>query len=200
MSTEALQVLCEFSSTMLIGIVAATSLSLGAWLIKYQDDKPPEEKSDFDTLFSDTVKTAMLLNIHHCLVAMIAIFDPSLNPLLSTYVAYIGYFIGIYYMSCMNVAIYVYYVFVFQPNQVENLNVVTFRRKSLVAKIVIFVLTVAVDTVFPTPKILSTYIALSPDTEYDGYVMREIFSHSHTIVSKNHSLVPSNNFFFLYSR
>ena len=169
MSSEALQVLCEFWSAMLIGILAATSLSLGAWLIKYQDDKPLEEKSDFDILFSDCVKSAMLLNLHHCLVATISLFDPlSLPPLVSTYVSYIGYFIGIYYMSSMNVTIYVYYIFVFQPDHVENLNVSRFKRNSLLAKIIIFLLTVSIDTAFPTPKKMSTYLALSPDTEYEG--------------------------------
>ena len=169
MSSEALQVLCEFWSAMLIGILAATSLSLGAWLIKYQDDKPLEEKSDFDILFSDCVKSAMLLNLHHCLVATISLFDPlSLPPLVSTYVSYIGYFIGIYYMSSMNVTIYVYYVFVFQPHHVENLNVSRFKRNSLLAKIIIWLLTVSIDTAFPTPKKMSTYLALSPDIEYEG--------------------------------
>ena len=169
MSSEALQVLCEFCSAMLIGILAATSLSLGAWLIKYQDDKPLEEKSDCDTLFSGSVKSAMLLNIHHCLVATISIFNPlSIHPLVSTTVSYIGYFLGIYYLSCMNVAIYVYYVFVFQPDFVENLNVSRFQQKSLMAKIIILILTVSIDTAFPTPKKLSTYLALSPEIEYEG--------------------------------
>ena len=167
-ASEALHVLNNFSATMFVGIIGVISLSLGAWLIRYQDEKPRDEKSDFDILFCDAVKVGMLINIHHCVVVVIYVFCPPFDPSMSVYFAYSGYFIGVYFMSCVNVAAYIKYVFVFQPDDVENLNVLRFRRKTFASESIVFFLTVMLDTLIPTPKILSVFETLSPNHNYEG--------------------------------
>ena len=131
----------------------AISTLLFLSIIKYQTDKPPEEKNAFDNLFRDNVIVAFLVNIWFCMVYIIGIYTPiPLKEENCLWVGYISYGMFLLPLSSMLVTIYIKMVMVFQPEDMEGSNIQIMSIKAFVWKMVALAFATMLDWKFHFPQ------------------------------------------------
>ena len=116
--------------------------------VDYQDEKPQNEKSSFDVLTKDFLRSKLCLLYFWTLVQLISLFTPPHITGLQNYfylLTYLGVFLGNFDNCVTLVTLYVKYVFTFQPDDVENLQIKKLRTKTMVWKILLTIITILLN-------------------------------------------------------
>ena len=136
----------------------AISSCLFLLIIKYQSEKPKEEKSDFDYWFRNFVQLAFFVHFWFCMVYMFAIYIPI--PLKEEYciwIVYVSHCIFLLNFTSATVTIYIKMVMIFQPQDLEGSSKMTLSNKVFLWKLVILILALILDwtyTISQTSPIL----------------------------------------------
>ena len=125
------------------------SSCLFLYIIKYQSEKPNEEKSNFDYFFRNFVIVSFLVNFWFCMLYVISIYIPiSLDEDNCLWVGYICHCFFLLPMASSAVTVYFKIVMVFQPQDIEGCNMKILSNKALLWKFMILILAAALDWSF----------------------------------------------------
>ena len=116
--------------------------------VGYQDEKPQNEKSSFDVLTKDFLRSKLILLYFWTLVQFLSLFTPSYITGLQNFfylLTYFGVFFGNFDNCVTLVTLYVKYVFTFQPDDVENLQIKKLRTKTFVWKSLLTIITILLN-------------------------------------------------------
>ena len=133
-------------------ILHGYAISLISAIIDYQYEKPDTEKSTFDVLIKDHLKTWLYLLYFWMVVQFISLFTPpSITDLhnLFYWVTYFGGFLGNFNNVSMFVTLYAKYIFVFQPDNVENIQQTSLRWKCMAWKIFLTIIAIGLNIAVP---------------------------------------------------
>ena len=140
------------------------STTLFKWIIEYQWEKPEEEQSDLDILMTDSAVVAMIVNFWFCMIYVSSIYIPiPLNENSCLWVGYVSYFLILLILSSLAITIYIKMVMVFQPEDVENVNIKKLYQKALLWKAIIMALTGFVDWLINFPQLSPIMAVLTKD-------------------------------------
>ena len=129
-------------------ILHSYAIFLCSAIIDYQDEKPQIEKSSFDVLTKDFLRSKLCLLYFWTLVQLISLFTPPHITGLQNFfylLTYLGVFLGNFDNCVTLVTLYVKYVFTFQPDDVENLQIKRLRTKTMVWKILLGIMTILLN-------------------------------------------------------
>ena len=129
-------------------ILHSYAIFLCSAIIDYQDEKPKNEKSSFDVLTKDFLRSKLCLLYFWTLIQLISLFTPPHITGLQNFfylLTYLGVFLGNFDNCVTLVTLYVKYVFTFQPDDVENLQIKRLRTKTLVWKILLGIMTILLN-------------------------------------------------------
>ena len=110
------------------------ALFLTSAIYDFQDEKPEEEKSHFDVLIKDLMRTVFWIVYMIGSIQFISIFTPTMNNEIVYFLTYLRTVIFHFNVASILVTVYIHNVFIFQPDDVEGIMVTTLRRKSMVSK------------------------------------------------------------------
>ena len=117
-------------------------------IIDYQDEKPQNEKSSFDVLTKDFLRSKLCLLYFWTYVQLISLFTPPHITGLQNFfylLTYLGVFLGNFDNCVTLVTLYVKYVFTFQPDDVENLQIKKLRTKTFIWKILLSIIAILLN-------------------------------------------------------
>ena len=137
----------------------------------YQNEKPSEEKSATDVLIKDLKNSEFCFLISNGLVLFISLFTPPMTTSFIYLIAYFCLFFANFFLISWLVLLYVQYMYVFYPDESENIDDSVLRRKSLLWKIILTILTFTLNYLVPSEEIpLAIQILLKKENQHDRYL------------------------------
>ena len=134
-------------------------------IIKYQSEKPQEEKSEFDILFRDSVIVAFLVHFWFCMVYTIALYIPiPLKEENCLWIGYLSHFMFLLPIASWGVTMYIKMVMVFRPNYMEGYNMKSVSIKAFWWKFVISTIAILLDWTMSLPLQSPLMIILTKKT------------------------------------
>ena len=124
-------------------------LFLSSAIYDFQDEKPEEEKSHFDVLIKDLMRTVFWIVYMIGIIQFISLFTPTMNDEIVYFLTYLRTIIFHFNVASILVTVYIHNVFIFQPDDVEGITVTTLRRKSMVSKFLLTFVLVLLSTAVP---------------------------------------------------
>ena len=143
-------------------------LFLTSAIFDFQDEKPNEEKSPFDILIKDLMRTLFWVAYFIGHIQFISFFTHPLNNGFVYLLSYCGVFIIHFTMATILVTVYIQNVFTFQPDDIEGIDVTTLRHKSMVAKLILTFVAMVLSMLMPIETEPLVFQWLDKDrTSYD---------------------------------
>ena len=143
-------------------------LFLTSAIFDFQDEKPNEEKSPFDVLIKDLMRTLFWVAYFIGHIQFISFFTPPLNNGFVYLLSYFGVFIVHFTMATVLVTVYIQNVFTFQPDDIEGIDVTTFRHKIMVSKLILTFVAMVLSILVPIETKPLVFQWLDKDrTSYD---------------------------------
>ena len=133
-------------------ILHGYAISLFSAIIDYQYEKPDSERSSFDVLIKDHLRTWLYLLYFWMVVLFISLFTPPYITGLHNlfyWISYFGGFLGNFNNVSFFVTLYAKYVFVFHPDNVKNIQDSVLRRKCMGWKIILTIFAVLLNIAVP---------------------------------------------------
>ena len=124
-------------------------LFLTSAIFDFQDEKPNEEKSPFDILIKDLMRTLFWVACFIGHIQFVSFFTPPLNNGFVYLLSYCGVFIIHFTMATILVTVYIQNVFTFQPDDIEGIDVTTLRHKSMVSKLILTFVSMFLSILMP---------------------------------------------------
>ena len=124
-------------------------LFLTSAIFDFQDEKPNEEKSLFDILIKDLMRTLFWVAYFIGHIQFISFFTHPLNNGFVYLLSYCGVFIIHFTMATILVTVYIQNVFTFQPDDIESIDVTTLRHKSMVSKLILTFVSMFLSILMP---------------------------------------------------
>ena len=152
----------------------------------YQNEKPFEEKSATDVLIKDLKNSEFCFLISNGLVLFISLFTPPMTTSFIYLIAYFCLFFANFFLISWLVLLYVQYMYVFYPDESENIDDSVLRRKSLLWKIMLTMLTFTLNYLVPSEEIpLAIQILLKKENQHDRYlaINSEVWLYDHTLLN-----------------
>ena len=118
----------------------------------YQDEKPCEEKSAIDILIKDLKTSEFCFLIFSGLVLFISLFSPPMTSSFIYLIAYLGVFFATFFLISWLVLLYVQYMFVFYPDETENIDDSDLRWKTLIWKFLLTILVFTLNYLVPSQE------------------------------------------------
>ena len=137
-------------------------------IFDFQDEKPNEEKSPFDVLIKDLMRTLFWVAYFIGHIQFISFFTPPLNNGFVYLLSYFAVFIAHFTMATVLVTVYIQNVFTFQPDDIEGIDVTTLRHKSMVSKLILTFVAMVLSILVPIKTEPLVFQLLDKDrTSYD---------------------------------
>ena len=124
-------------------------LFLTSAIFDFQDEKPNEEKSPFDVLIKDLMRTVFWIVYMIGSIQFISLFTPTMNNEIVYFLTYLRTVAFHFNVASILVTVYIHNVFIFQPDDIEGVMVTTLRRKSMVSKFLLTFVLVLLSTAVP---------------------------------------------------
>ena len=106
----------------------------------------------------------MIVNFWFCMIYVSSIYIPiPLNENSCLWVGYVSYFLILLILSSLAITIYIKMVMVFQPEDVENINIKKLYQKALLWKAIIMALTGFADWLINFPQLSPIMAVLTKD-------------------------------------
>ena len=154
--------------------LCGTTLSVCAYAIflcyaiyDYQDEKPNEEKSPIDLLLKDFMHSEFWLLYFYCLVAIVSLFTPSIPTNVAYLVSYMSVFCENFLLISLFILLYIQHLYVFYPDECVNVDVYILRKKSIIWKFILTLVSLFLSFLVPTPDIPWPYLMLAKGAKYD---------------------------------
>ena len=125
------------------------ALFLTSAIYDFQDEKPEEEKSHFDVLIKDLMRTVFWIVYMIGSIQFISLFTPTMNNEIVYFLTYLRTVAFHFNVASILVTVYIHNVFIFQPDDIEGVTVTTLRRKSMVSKFLLTFVLVLLSTALP---------------------------------------------------
>ena len=109
------------------------ALFLTSAIYDFQDEKPEEEKSHFDVLIKDLMRTVFWTVYMIGITQFISLFMPPMNNDIVYSLTYLRIVVFHFNVASILVTVYIHNVFIFQPDDIEGIMVTSLRRKSMVS-------------------------------------------------------------------
>ena len=127
-------------------------LFLTSAIFDFQDEKPNEEKSPFDVLIKDLMRTLFWVAYFIGHIQFISFFTPPMNNGFVYLLSYFGVFISHFVPATILVTVYIQNVFTFQPDDIEGIEVTTLRHKCMVSKLILTFASMVLSILVPIEK------------------------------------------------
>ena len=124
-------------------------LFLTSAIFDFQDEKPKDQKTPFDVLIKDLIRTMFWLAYIIGHIQFISFFTHPLNNGFVYLLSYCGVFIIHFTMATILVTVYIQNVFTFQPDDIEGIDVTTLRHKSMVSKLILTFVSMFLSILMP---------------------------------------------------
>ena len=150
------------------------ALFLCSAIFDYQDEKPFQDKSSFDVLVKDLLRSNYWFLFSIGFFQVISLVTPPLKASVWVYmVTYFGIFSRHYFFCSHFVTLYVKYVFIFQPDIVEGLSSYKLWRKTIAWKIFLTFCGVCMSMCIPLEEkpLLFKVLTKRIGEEYDRYFL-----------------------------
>ena len=143
-------------------------LFLTSAIFDFQDEKPKDQKTPFDVLIKDLVRTLFWVAYILGLIQVISFFTPPLNNDIVYWFSYLMIFINHFTLASILVTVYIQNVFTFQPDDIEGIEVTTLRHKCMVSKLILTFVSMVLSILVPIEKDPIVFQWLDKDrTTYD---------------------------------
>ena len=150
-----------------IFFVCAYAIFLCFAIYDYQDEKPNEEKSPIDLLLKDYMHSEFWLLYLNCLVGIISLFTPSIPPNVAYLASYMSVFCVNFHQISLFILLYIQHLYVFYPDECVNVDVSILRKKSIIWKFILTLVSLFLSFLVPSPDIPWTYLMLAKQANYD---------------------------------
>ena len=124
-------------------------LFLTSAIFDFQDEKPKDQKTPFDVLIKDLIRTLFWLAYTLGLIQFISFFTPPLNNDIVYWFSYFMIFINHFTLASILVTVYIRNVFTFQPDDIEGIKVTTLRHKCMVSKLLLTFVSMVLSILVP---------------------------------------------------
>ena len=124
-------------------------LFLTSAIFDFQDEKPKDQKTPFDVLIKDLIRTLFWLAYTLGLIQFISFFTPPLNNDIVYWFSYFMVFINHFTLASILVTVYIRNVFTFQPDDIEGIKVTTLRHKCMVSKLILTFVSMVLSILVP---------------------------------------------------
>ena len=143
-------------------------LFLTSAIFDFQDEKPEDQKSPFDVLIKDLIRTLFWVAYIFVHIQFISFFTPPLNNDIVYWFSYLMIFINHFTLASILVTVYIQNVFTFQPDDIDGIEVTTLRHKCLVSKLILTFVSMVLSILVPIEKDPIVFQWLDKDrTTYD---------------------------------
>ena len=161
--------------------IYAYGIFLANALHDYQDEKPNHEKAAIDTQFKDLMKTTLIFLYFLGFIQFISIFCPPLNFDIVYPISYFFVILAGFLAASYIVFLHIQLQYIFYLDSIKDISVASIRIKSLAWKILITIVSVSLDILFPydEPFEAITFHLLTNGRQYERYVAILLF-HIHT--------------------
>ena len=133
----------------------------------YQNEKPPEEKSPIDVLVKDLLHSEFWLLHNICLIELISLFTPPITSNMAYLASHISVFLVTFHHMSLLILLYIQHLYVFYPDECENVDVSIMRRKSLIWKFILTFVSLFLGYLVPSPGVPMAYQMLAKGANYD---------------------------------
>ena len=110
-----------------------------------KDEKPEEEKCPFDLQLKDLSNSQFCFLYYSGLVHFTSIFSLPISFDIAYWISFVGVFLLYFNVVSSLVCLFIEYVFVFQPDNMENVETSILRWKSLIYKILLSIIVFLID-------------------------------------------------------
>ena len=124
-------------------------LFLTSAIFDFQDEKPKDQKTPFDVLIKDLIRTMFWLAYIIGHIQFISFFTPPLNNKIAYWFSYLMVFINHFTLASILVTVYIQNVFTFQPDDIEGIEVTTLRYKCMVSKLILTFVSMVLSILVP---------------------------------------------------
>ena len=124
-------------------------LFLTSAIFDFQDEKPKDQKTPFDVLIKDLMRTLFWLAYILGHIQFISFFTPPLNNDIVYWFSYFMIFINHFTLASILVTVYIQNVFTFQPDDIEGIEVTTLRHKCMVSKLLLTFVSMVLSILVP---------------------------------------------------
>ena len=124
-------------------------LFLTSAIFDFQDEKPKDQKTPFDVLIKDLMRTLFWLAYILGHIQFISFFTPPLNNDTVYWFSYFMIFINHFTLASILVTVYIQNVFTFQPDDIEGIEVTTLRHKCMVSKLLLTFVSMVLSILVP---------------------------------------------------
>ena len=124
-------------------------LFLTSAIFDFQDEKPKDQKTPFDVLIKDLIRTMFWLAYIIGHIQFISFFTPPLNNEIAYWFSYLMVFINHFTLASILVTVYIQNVFTFQPDDIEGIEVTTLRYKCMVSKLILTFVSMVLSILVP---------------------------------------------------
>ena len=137
----------------------------------YHVEKPSYDKSSFDVLVKDLFQSEYYFLYFMGLVQHISLFTPSIiirdSNNIVYFVTHLGVFLAHFYHASLFITLYVKYIFIFQHNDVKDVQVAHLEWKTFAWKVVITLLAICFSSLLPLEDQPLWYTMLAKKHDYD---------------------------------
>ena len=127
-------------------------LFLTSAIFDFQDEKPKDQKTPFDVLIKDLIRTMFWVAYILGHIQFISFFTPPLNNNIVYWFSYFMIFINHFTLASILVTVYIQNVFTFQPDDIEGIEVTTLRHKCMVSKLILTSVSMVLSILVPIEK------------------------------------------------
>ena len=150
-------------------LIHAYAMFLSSAISDYQDEKPKHEKSPFDEFIVELMNFQFFALFYSGLIQFIGLFSPPIeaNNLVYFVTAFsilLRHFMAASYLTTL----YAKYVFIFQPDRLENVPASVLKKKCIVGKFLLTLFAVLISIEFPTVELPFHFEVLTKKGCYDG--------------------------------
>ena len=124
-------------------------LFLTSAIFDFQDEKPKDQKSPFDVLIKDLIRTLFWVAYILGHIQFISFFTPPLNNEIVYWLSYFMIFSNHFTLASILVTVYIQNVFIFQPDDIEGIEVTTLQHKSVVSKLLLTFVSMVLSILMP---------------------------------------------------
>ena len=135
----------------------------------YQDEKPKHEKSPFDEFVAELMDFQFFALFYSGLIQFIGLFSPPVEANnLVYFVTVFGILLRHFVAASYLTTLYAKYVFIFQPDRLENVSASVLKKRRIVGKFLLTLFAVLISIEFPTEELPLQFEVLTKKGCYDG--------------------------------
>ena len=135
-------------------LIHAYAMFLSSAISDYQDEKPKHEKSPFDEFIKDLMNFQFFTIFYSGLLQFIGLFSPPIEANnLVYFVTAFGILLRHFNAASYLITLYAKYVFIFQPDRLENIAALTLKKICIIGKILLTFFAVLISIEFPVEEL-----------------------------------------------